>query len=123
MKTILIADDEKEYLDILETKLKSLGYATLTASDGAAALDLLLKNTVDLVLLDLVMPQKDGQTFMYFFQKNHMNIPIIILTNLSQTALPDMKYDYLVKSNTSLDEIVRLVQMRLDENISIDKTS
>lgn len=57
---ILIADDSRSILDILKARLAGEGYQILTASDGAAALDLAKEKHPDLILLDVMMPELDG---------------------------------------------------------------
>jgi two-component system alkaline phosphatase synthesis response regulator PhoP len=57
---ILIVDDEKDILDLLEYNLNKEGYAVLRASDGESALSIVQSNPVDLILLDIMMPRLDG---------------------------------------------------------------
>ena len=57
---ILIVDDEKDILDLLEYNLKKEGYHVLRASDGESALSIVQSNPVDLILLDIMMPKLDG---------------------------------------------------------------
>ncbi len=57
---ILIVDDEKDILDLLEYNLLKEGYQVLKASDGEEALNIVRNNSVDLVLLDIMMPKLDG---------------------------------------------------------------
>ncbi|NBV14213.1 MAG: DNA-binding response regulator [Sphingobacteriia bacterium] len=57
---ILIVDDEKDILELLEYNLEKEGYTVLKASDGEAAIALLKSNPVDMVLLDIMMPKLDG---------------------------------------------------------------
>ncbi|NQV79997.1 MAG: response regulator, partial [Alphaproteobacteria bacterium] len=60
---ILVVEDDPAQLRYLETIVANLGYETLAASDGDAAVDLLIRQDrsgVDLVLLDLVLPKLDG---------------------------------------------------------------
>jgi two-component system alkaline phosphatase synthesis response regulator PhoP len=57
---ILIVDDEKDILDLLEYNLLKEGYQVLKASDGEEALNVVRNNPVDLVLLDIMMPKLDG---------------------------------------------------------------
>ncbi|MBT6757368.1 MAG: response regulator, partial [Candidatus Jacksonbacteria bacterium] len=59
-KRILIVEDEKPMGHALELKLESEGFEVSTASNGVEALEVLEKETFNLVLLDLVMPKKDG---------------------------------------------------------------
>lgn len=57
---ILIVDDERDILELLEYNLVKEGYEVLKASDGEEALDLVKNNPVDLILLDIMMPKLDG---------------------------------------------------------------
>src|SRR5260370_16825904 len=57
---ILVADDNAANLDILRTRLVSQGYEIVTATDGAAALDGAREHRPDLILLDVMMPKRDG---------------------------------------------------------------
>lgn len=57
---ILIADDNQANLDILRTRLASQGYQVLTAVDGQEALDMARRDRPDLILLDVMMPKRDG---------------------------------------------------------------
>lgn len=57
---ILIVDDEKDILDLLEYNLAREGYTVLRASDGEEALTIIRSNQVDLILLDIMMPRLDG---------------------------------------------------------------
>jgi len=57
---ILIVDDEKDILDLIEYNLEKEGYAVLRASDGESALSIVQANPVDLILLDIMMPRLDG---------------------------------------------------------------
>lgn len=59
-KTILVADDEVNIVDILVCNLKKEGYNVLTANDGVTALDIALKQKPDLILLDVMIPEIDG---------------------------------------------------------------
>ena len=59
-KTILIVEDEKNIVDILVYNLTKEGYTTLEAYDGDAGLQLALEQDPDLILLDLMLPQKNG---------------------------------------------------------------
>ena len=59
-KRILVADDDEDFRMLLYMYLKRKGYEVLTAEDGGQALDIALKEPLDLLLLDLMMPVKDG---------------------------------------------------------------
>jgi CheY-like chemotaxis protein len=84
-KTILVADDEKGQLNLLEIALKSRGYAVITASNGREALRLVHNLKPDLVLLDVQMPEMDGDTVAMEIRAEHSavkDVPIIFITGL-----------------------------------------
>ena len=58
--TILIVDDQPQNIELLEAYLFPYGYKIVTASNGKEALEILLTNQIDLVLLDVMMPNMDG---------------------------------------------------------------
>lgn len=78
-KTILIVDDEQPIVDILAYNLKKEGYKTLEANDGITAVDMVLNNKPDLVLLDIMLPKMDGLTVCKRIRSKY-NIPILMLT-------------------------------------------
>lgn len=58
--TVLVVDDERDYLDTMAMLLRSQGYGVLTAQDGTQALQLLPAHAIDVVLTDVAMPGIDG---------------------------------------------------------------
>lgn len=78
-KKVLIVDDEKAIVDILNHNLKREGYATVQAYDGEEALDLVEKEKPDLVLLDVMLPKMDGFSVCKLIRQK-ANIPIIMVT-------------------------------------------
>ena len=83
MHTILICDDEKDIVDALKIYLEAEGYRTLAAGTGAEALDLLSREDVQLVLLDVMMPAMDGITALAKLRETS-NVPVILLTAKSE---------------------------------------
>ncbi|MBI1794795.1 MAG: response regulator transcription factor [Chloroflexi bacterium] len=78
-QTIMIIDDEKRLVSLVESYLKQEGYHVLTAGDGREALSIARKESPDLILLDIMMPEMDGYEFMETYRKYHRT-PIILLT-------------------------------------------
>ncbi|PAB59816.1 response regulator transcription factor [Anaeromicrobium sediminis] len=76
---ILVVDDEKEIRDLVSIYLKGEGYDTVLASDGQQALDILNNSKIDLIILDVMMPNMDGISACIEIRKSK-NIPIIILS-------------------------------------------
>ena len=112
VKHILIVEDDKDYREVLTELLEGEGFKVLNAENGEVGMDLLKNTNVDLVLLDLLMPQMDGVTF-YNQMRNALkkNIPVIMLTNFTTTVRPEGVTDFIVKSNTSLDEVLKKIKM------------
>ncbi|OMF28108.1 DNA-binding response regulator [Paenibacillus sp. FSL H8-0548] len=82
-ETILMVDDEKEILKLMEIYFKNDGYTMLQASNGLEALTLMNNHQVDLIILDVMMPVMDGlEACMKIREQN--NIPIIMLSAKTQ---------------------------------------
>ena len=79
---ILVVDDVRENVRLLEAVLGACGYEVVSATDGDAALELAVSATPDLVLLDVVMPQPDGYTISGRLraQDETAVLPVIMLT-------------------------------------------
>lgn len=79
---MLIVDDEKDTVDALTIRFKSLGYDVISASDGIAALTKAREEHPDIILLDIMLPKLDGYKIcrMLKFDEKYKNIPIIMLT-------------------------------------------
>jgi DNA-binding response OmpR family regulator len=78
-KTILVVDDERRLVSLVESYLKQEGYRVVTAFDGRAALDVAIQERPDLVILDIMMPEMDGYEFIESYRRGHAT-PIILLT-------------------------------------------
>ncbi len=103
-QTILIVDDEKDILDLLEFNLQAEGYHIVTARDGEQALELAERVNPDLIILDIMLPQKDGWTVLRELRAKPetASIPVIFLTAKSSeidevVGLELGADDYIVK--------------------------
>jgi len=110
-KNILIAEDDKAIARALKLKLDHEGYSTEIASNGSEALDILNKNKFDLLVLDLIMPQMDGFSVLAKMKESGVNIPIVVVSNLSQeediSKAKEMGVvSFFIKSDTPLSQIV-----------------
>ena len=83
--TILVVDDEKSLRDFVCRNLEVRGYYAPTASNGIEAIKLFNQHTVDLVILDLMMPKMDGLEVIRRIRV-HSQVPIIILSALGEEA-------------------------------------
>jgi CheY-like chemotaxis protein len=85
-RTILLIDDVEENRLILTQRLEKEGFAVVTAANGKAGLEMLGKQTINLIFLDLNMPVMDGHTFLKEIKADsrYAKIPIIIITALDE---------------------------------------
>ena len=77
---ILIIEDEKKLVDILKRALKSELYSVDTAYDGEEGLTKAMKNNYSLILLDIMLPKKDGVTLCKELREREIHTPIIMIT-------------------------------------------
>ena len=75
---ILVADDEKEIRDLLEIYLLNEGYKVVKAKDGQEALDIIENEDVDLLVLDIMMPNMNGYEFAKELREANCMTPILI---------------------------------------------
>ncbi|MFJ7887827.1 response regulator transcription factor [Lysinibacillus xylanilyticus] len=111
-ETILIVDDEKEIRNLIAIYLKNEGYDVLEASDGEEGLNLLKKNKVHLIVLDIMMPNVDGIE-MCMKVREIAEMPIIMLSAKSQdmdkiVGLTLGADDYVTKPFNPLELIARI---------------
>ncbi len=85
MVNILVCDDEKDIVSALQIYLSSEGYQVFAAENGRKALEIIGKEEVHLVLLDIMMPEMDGITAMAKIREIS-NVPIILLTAKGEDA-------------------------------------
>ena len=112
MQTILIVDDDKAIADSTAIFLRKEGYSILFAYDGLEALDVLSKNEVHLILLDIMMPKMDGIAATMKIRESK-NIPIILLSAKSEevdkiVGLTVGADDYITKPYSPLEMIARV---------------
>jgi CheY-like chemotaxis protein len=124
---ILVVDDDVALTGALVAKLEIEGFEATAASNGEEGIALALESKPDLILLDLVMPVMDGLTAASEIRQNPQikSTPIIILTNQDDPAklseaLEHHIFDYLVKSNVTLDEVVQSIKKRIGPIVGKD---
>lgn len=86
MSKLLVADDEPRVVSVLSRFLSAEGHSVLTARDGAEALEVLREQTVDLVLLDMVMPRCNGLQVLTELRKVDSAPPVIVLSAVNEVA-------------------------------------
>lgn len=140
-QTILVVDDEKDLLDLIEYNLRKEGFNVLKAENGEEGIAMAKEYSPDLVLLDIMMPKMDGLQAVEVMRKDAelKRIPIILLTARSDEkteveGLNKGSDDYITKpiSTTKLISRIKAVLRRFDEkeeatnilevhNITIDR--
>ncbi|MBW1690681.1 MAG: sigma-54-dependent Fis family transcriptional regulator [Deltaproteobacteria bacterium] len=114
MDTILIVDDEKNYLVILEALLAPEGYEVITEDNSLNALRLIKETDFDLVITDMKMPKMDGIELLDEVKKIDSELPVIIMTaygtiEMAVEAMKKQAYDYITKPfrNEELKQTVK----------------
>ncbi|HEY9612246.1 response regulator [Allocoleopsis sp.] len=119
---ILAVDDNEDSLTLLIAVLELYGCIVITATEGSKALALAESYQPDLILLDLILPDLNGETVISHLKQNSKTsqIPIIATTGLARTA--DQEYflklgctHYLIKPYI-IDELEKLLSLYLNEN-------
>jgi CheY-like chemotaxis protein len=122
MKKILFVEDETAIQKTLGESLRNKGYDVQSALDGEIALKLVKNEKPDLILLDIILPKKNGLEVLEELRKDKStkDIPVIILTNLENIGEVERAIElgattYLVKANYSLDEVIEKVKKALED--------
>lgn len=119
-RRILIVEDDTHLLKALTTTAKRLGYAVTEALDGVSALRSFKKDPPDLVLLDIVLPIKNGYEVLDEIKiKERSRVPVIVLSNLPEnqsigTGKESGPVEYIIKANRSLKEIMDSVEKAIE---------
>lgn len=114
-KNILLVEDEAPLANVLMLELKNDGFSVQHVDNGKSAVAETKKKKYDLVLLDVVMPVMDGFETLEAMRKEGIDVPVIILSNISQDEEKDKAkklgaIGYIVKSDTTLAEIIDQVR-------------
>ena len=132
MYHILICDDEKDIVSALQIYLNAEGYQTFPAYTGKEALDILEKEEIHLVLMDIMMPEMDGISALVKLREQY-NLPVILLTAKSEDSdkvlgLNVGADDYVTKPFNPVEVIARVKSqlrryMQLGSGIVQEKTT
>ncbi len=102
IESILVVDDEEAIREVVSTMLESRGYRCTAVSNGRAAQEVVRKETPDLVLSDMIMPEMDGIKLLSWMREHDPEVPVIMVTAIHDisTALEAIRrgaYDYILK--------------------------
>ncbi|MEO2202785.1 response regulator transcription factor [Paenibacillus pabuli] len=125
MNTVLVVDDEPDIRDVIHVYLRNEGYHVIEAADGQEALDIIKTKSVQLVILDVMMPVMDGIKACLKIREVS-NTPIIMLSAKEEdidkiTGLTTGADDYMVKPFNPLELLAR-VRAQLRRQTLIGKT-
>jgi CheY-like chemotaxis protein len=116
MPKILIAEDDKFLANAYRVKLTKSNFEVKIAMDGVEAMTVLQSFTPDLILLDLVMPKKDGFTVLSELKASPQfkNIPVLVASNLGQKEDLDKAMalgakGFVVKADMSLEDLIKKI--------------
>ncbi len=124
---ILIVDDDRVILELASIILRSDGYSVRTAGNGILALNLLAEEPFDLVLLDFMMPGKDGLEVLQEIKDDFPDIAVIIFTgmgseNIAVNAMKAGAADYIIKPFRNHDLLERTANVLRSRRLEMQNT-
>ena len=113
MYSILVVDDEPNYLVVLSELLKDEGFEVFTASDGTQGLKIIEDVDLDIVITDMQMPGMNGLEFLQKIKEKNQDLPVIVITAFAEvdkavTAMQAGAYNYLAKPFSNDELIITL---------------
>lgn len=116
MPSILLVEDDELLRNMYTNIFQEKGYHVSVATDGAAALKILPKHRIDIILLDIVLPHTDGLALLKQFKASpdYKHIPVVVITSLTDTltadtAMRDGATRFIQKSEHRPAEVVTIV--------------
>ena len=111
MFNILIADDSANIRRLHEYTLEKNGFRTFSAENGEAALELIEKQHIDLMILDVMMPKKDGYEVLKMLRSSGSSLPVLIIT--AKDAAEDLRRSFMLGTDDYMTKPVDEVEMIL----------
>ena len=107
---VLVAEDDAFFQETIQLALEEHGVKVLTARHGGEAIEVLGREKPNLLLLDLLMPQTDGFAVLMHVKEQGLQVPVVILSNLSDDIDNEKCFslgakDYFIKSDMDEDEL------------------
>jgi DNA-binding response OmpR family regulator len=117
-KAVLLVEDDAFLRETIRQELSERGVKVLEAADGDEAIEQIGKRVPDLMLLDLLMPRRDGYAVLHYLKEQSLSFPVVILSNLSDYLDHDKclklgAKDYFIKSDMDEDELWPRIQKYL----------
>lgn len=119
-KKILLIEDDQQISKVYEIQLKREGFITITSRDGDDAVEIFSKENPDLVVLDLMLPKRDGFGVLEYIRKTAKNkdVPILVISNLGQKgdrlrAMELGATSYMIKVDHPIKDIISKIKESL----------
>ena len=119
-KTVLIVEDDNLLLVTLTHQFEDAGYTVITATDGEQGVEKFLSGKPDAVVMDVMMPRKDGVEMLEEIREKapESTVPFIVLSNANDMdyvarAMGNGAIAYLLKSDRQIDSVVKLVEEKI----------
>jgi len=115
-KRVLLIDDERDLVDMVKIRLESNGYDVLPAYDGVEGLKIAKEKKPDIILLDIMMPKKDGYTVLKELRADEKlrKVPVIVITAKPQLKdlfeIEGVKY-YILKPIDNKELLSRIAEV------------
>lgn len=117
---ILMVEDDEAYRVVMTDELREEGFEVVTATDGEKGFEMAKKTKPDLILLDLIMPKRDGLTFFKMLRAEDWGkeIPVLLLTQIGEGSKIAEGLElgiagYLIKSDHTIPEIIQKIKQVL----------
>ena len=111
MINILVAEDDKHARKLLETVLKREGYHVFTVENGKKVLEILASQHIDLIVLDIMMPEMDGYEVARVLRESNFMVPILMVT--AKQLPEDKKKGFIVGTDDYMTKPVDIEEMLL----------
>lgn len=108
---VLVADDDKNTRKLLKAVLEAENYTVYTAADGIEALEIIDREHIDLVLLDIMMPNMDGYEFTKTLREARNNIPVLMISARQEPT--DRRQGFIVGTDDYMTKPIDMEEMLL----------
>ena len=119
LKTILVAEDEDSNFLFLEKILSPTNVKIIRAENGNEAVDIINNSDIDLVLMDIVMPEVDGFEAANIIKGEHPDIPIIAQTfyesDIDKEKVENSKFDSFIRKPININKLLIVIDKYLGE--------
>lgn len=126
MFNILVADDDKNIRRLIQAVLETDNYTVFTATNGLEALNVLGSKHIDLIILDIMMPEMDGYSFTQYIRDQKINIPILMVSAKHEPSDKHKGFivgtdDYITKPIDQEEMLLRVKALLRRTQISIER--